>query len=191
MDNPIEHVAVCAIPDTRSKWWWFVTFGISLLVLTAIAAVKLHTAKATHAHAAGALMMTAAVAFIALTFHVRTWGGSAAWLLSGMIYGVAGLIAFASPAANGSVGLLLALMLMASGLMRMWWSVALTSPRGLGWITTSGAMSVLAGFIFIGWPDVPRVPAIIVAFDLAVQGTTAIAFGYTLRSRQGIAGAPV
>jgi uncharacterized membrane protein HdeD (DUF308 family) len=183
MNSPIEQVSVvCVIPDTRSKWSSFVTFGISLLALTAIATLKLPDAKAAPLHGAGLLMIAAAVAIIAQTFHVRTWGGSAAWLLSGIVYGLAGLIAFTSGAPAGNAGLLLALMLITSGLMRLWWSVALTFPRGLGWITTSGATSVLAGFVFIGWPDVAAVPAIIVAFDLAVQGATAIAFGYALRS---------
>jgi len=174
--------AVCVIPDMRSKWSCFVTLGISLLGLTAVATSGLLAAKAGPVHAAGVLMMSAAAAIIAQTFHVRTWGGSAAWLLSGMLYGLAGLIAFVSAATAGSTGLLLALMLITSGLMRIWWSVALTSPRGLGWITASGATSVLAGFLFIGWPDVPSAAPLIVALDLAVQGVTAIAFGYALRS---------
>ena len=183
MHTSIDPVpAVCPIPDTRSKWSWFVIFGLSLLVLTAIAVFKLNTAKADPVNTLGVLMMTAASAVIVLTFHVRTWGGSGAWLLSGMLYGVAGLVAFANTSSAGSAGLLLALMLITSGLLRMWWSVALISPRGLGWITTSGATSVLAGFIFIGWPDIASVLVIIIALDLGVQGITATAFGWALRS---------
>ena len=79
--------------------------------------------------------------------------------------------------------LLLAVMLIASGLMRIWWSVLLRSLHGWAWLTASGVISVLAGTVFlIGWPEnAVWLLGMVLAFDLAFQGATTIGFGLALK----------
>jgi uncharacterized membrane protein HdeD (DUF308 family) len=174
-----EVAQVCALAEPRKAWPWFVAFGVALILLTGFAALNVRTVGRA-VYPAGLVMMPAAFAAIGLTLEIRSWGASGAWLLSALLYAAAALLAFNDLSLTNGPSLLLALMLMASGLMRMWWSMALRTPRGIGWMTASGAVSALAALILIACPNAAWLAALIFAGDAGVQGAAAIAFGWAL-----------
>ncbi len=167
-----------------SLWGWFVVLGVALLVLSGVALFNLTAATITSVFLVGVVMLIGAIGQIVHAFQVRRWGGFALLLLSGLLYGVAGVLAFANPSlAAVALTLLLAGMLIASGVTRIWWSFVLRSLRGWGWITASGVITVLAGAVFlVGWPEnAVWLLGMVLAVDLALQGAGMIGFGLALK----------
>lgn len=170
--------------SVRAQWGWYVALGVALLLLAVFAGMNLYAATVASVYVVGILMLIGAVAQIVHAFRVRRWGGFIAWLLAGMLYAAAGVLTLANPRlAAATLTLLLAVALIASGLMRIWWSGWLRPLPGWGWVTASGIISALAGVVFVaGWPqNALWLLGMILVFDLAFQGVAAIVFGLTLR----------
>jgi uncharacterized membrane protein HdeD (DUF308 family) len=85
--------------------------------------------------------------------------------------------------AAATLTLLLAIALIASGILRIWWSFQLKPQVGWGWVLASGIITLLAGIIFVlGWPvNSLWLLGMVLAIDLTFQGIAAIAFGLTLK----------
>jgi uncharacterized membrane protein HdeD (DUF308 family) len=170
--------------EIRSKWGWFVALGIALLVLGLFAFWNLIAATVATVLWVGVLMVIGAIAQIIHAFQVKSWGGFFFWLLSGILYGVAGVIAWTNPVlAAVTLTLVLAFALIASGIMRIWGSFQLKPEIGWGWVLASGIVTLLAGIIFIlGWPvNSLWLLGMVLAIDLTFQGIATIAFGLTLK----------
>ena len=110
-----------AIGETRAKWGWFVALGLVLLIFGIIAFGNLFVATVASVFVVGWLMLMAGVVEIVHAFGVKTWGRFFYWLLSGLLYAVAGFFAFYNPLlASAVLTFLLAVALIASGLLRIW-----------------------------------------------------------------------
>jgi uncharacterized membrane protein HdeD (DUF308 family) len=85
--------------------------------------------------------------------------------------------------AAATLTLLLAIALILSGILRIWWSFQLKPEVGWGWVLASGIITLLAGIIFVlGWPvNSLWLLGMVLAIDLTFQGIAAIAFGLTLK----------
>ncbi|GAA2846566.1 uncharacterized membrane protein HdeD (DUF308 family) [Aminobacter aminovorans] len=165
----------------RSKWGWFVLLGVALTVLGVVAAGNLMIATVASVYFVGWLMILAGVFEIIHAFGIKNWGGFLLWLLGGVLYIVAGFLAFSNPLlASAILTLFLAASLVASGLMRIWMGI---KGRGLlsswGWIVAAGVVTLLAGIVIaIGWPvNSLIVLGAFLAIDLIFQGISYIAFG--------------
>ncbi|WP_378943327.1 HdeD family acid-resistance protein [Mesorhizobium sp. ANAO-SY3R2] len=168
----------------RSKWGWFVVLGIIVLALGVIAAGNLLIATAASVFFVGAMMIAAGIVEIIHAFGVKSWGKFILWLLSGLLYIVAGYFAFANPLlATAVLTLFLAISLIASGLVRIWIGFTSKNLAGWGWVVAAGVVTVLAGLIiFSGWPvNSLWILGLFLAIDLIFQGITYIAFGFGLR----------
>ena len=172
------------IGDRRAKWGWFVLLGVLVLALGIFAAGNLLVATAASVFFVGALMLVAGIFEVIHAFGVKTWGTFFWWLISGLLYIVAGYLAFANPLlASAVMTLFLAITLVVSGLLRVWVGFADKSASGWGWIVASGVVTVIAGLIIgSGWPyNSLWILGLFLAIDLIVQGATYIAFGLGLR----------
>jgi uncharacterized membrane protein HdeD (DUF308 family) len=168
----------------RTKWGWFVVLGIVVLALGIIAAGNLLVATAASVFFVGAMMIAAGIVEIIHAFGVKSWGKFILWLLSGILYIVAGYMAFANPIlATAFLTLFLAISLIASGLVRIWIGFSSKNLEGWGWVVAGGLVTVVAGLIiFSGWPvNSLWILGIFLAIDLIFQGITYIAFGLGLR----------
>lgn len=168
----------------RSKWGWFVVLGIIVLALGVIAAGNLLIATAASVFFVGAMMIVAGIVEIIHAFGVKSWGKFILWLLSGLLYIVAGYFAFANPLlATAVLTLFLAISLIASGLVRVWIGFTSKNLEGWGWVVAAGIVTTLAGLIiFSGWPvNSLWILGLFLAIDLIFQGITYIAFGFGLR----------
>lgn len=171
----------------HSVWAGSVALGAALIGLAVIAASDLYTATIPTLRVVGIVMLIASVAQTGHALSVRglvSPGGFLAWLSSALLYGVAGWLAFTNPSlAAAAWTLLLAFALTVSGSTRIWWGFWLRVLPGWGSIAASGAITSLAGIVFLlGWPqDALWLLGRVLAVDLAFQGAMAIAFGLALR----------
>lgn len=173
--------------EIRSRWGWFVALGVALLILAFLAFSNLIVATIASVFMVGVLMTVGAVIEIAHAFRVRRWGGFFFWLLGGVLYGVAGILTFYNPLLAAAVlTLVLAIALIAAGILRVWASIRMRPLRGWGWITASGIITIAAGVVFaLGWPaNTLFLLGIVLAVDLTFQGVAAIAFGMALKANR-------
>lgn len=169
----------------QAQWGWLVAIGIGFLVLSALAFGNLLAATAASVFLVGILMLAGAVAQLVEAFQVRRWGRFFLLLLSAILYGIAGVLAFVNPTlAAAALTLLLAITLVVSGALRLGWGFTLRGIPGRGWIIASGIVSILVGIVFYAsWPqNTPWLLGIFLAVDLALQGILLVAFGLGLRS---------
>ena len=171
--------------EIRSKWGWFVALGVALLILGLFAFSNVLVATFVSVIYVGVVMIVGGVAQIFLAFQVRTWGGFFFWLLSGLLYGAAGLFAFYNPLlAAGVVTLFLAGAMVVAGALRIALGVRSRPLGGWGWVVASGVTTLLVGIIVaVGWPaNTLWVLGLFLAIDLTFQGASALIFGLTLKS---------
>ncbi len=173
-----------AITEVRSKWGWFVALGIAFLVLGVIAFVNVVLATVVSVYYVGILMLIAGVAQFIHAFGVKGWGQFILWLLAGLLYAAAGVIAFTNPLlASAVLTLILAITLVADGLLRIWIAFKERSNSGWGWVLVAGIVTLLAGLVIAaGWPvNSLWILGLFLAVDLIFQGWSFIAFGFGLR----------
>jgi uncharacterized membrane protein HdeD (DUF308 family) len=173
-----------AIRQTRAKWGWFVALGVVLLILGGIAFGNLFIATVASVYVVGWLMLMAGVVEIVHAFGVRTWSRFFYWLLSGLLYAIAGFFAFDNPVLASTVlTFLLAVALIASGVLRAWVGYSHRPEPGWGWVVAGGVITAIAGLIIaIGWPvNSLWVLGLFLAIDLIFRGWTFIALGLALR----------
>ena len=173
-----------AIGTTRGKWGWFVALGVLLLIFGGIAFGNLFIATVASVYMVGWLMLMAGVVEIIHAFGVKTWGRFFYWLLSGLLYATAGFFAFDNPVlASAVLTLLLAIALVASGLLRAWVGYNHRPEKGWGWLFAAGIITALAGLVIAsGWPvNSLWVLGMFLAVDLVFQGWSFIAVGLALK----------
>ncbi|MGN6142154.1 MAG: HdeD family acid-resistance protein [Mesorhizobium sp.] len=173
-----------AIGETRDKWGWFIALGVLLLIFGGIAFGNLFIATVASVYMIGWLMLFAGAIEIVHSFGVKTWGRFFYWFLSGLLYAVAGFFAFYNPLlASAAFTFLLAVALIAAGLLRAWVGYQHWSEKGSGWIVTAGVVTALAGLVIaMHWPvNSLWVLGLFLAIDLVFQGWTFIAFGLALK----------
>ena len=173
-----------AISQTRAKWGWFLAMGVLLLIFGGIAFGNLMIATVASVYVVGSLMLVAGIIEVAHAFGVRTWGRFFYWLLSGLLYAVAGFVAFDNPLlASAVLTFVLAVALIASGMLRAWVGFSHRPERGWGWVVAGGVITALAGLIIaMGWPvNSIWVLGLFLAIDLIFQGWGFIALGLALK----------
>ncbi|TPK82580.1 HdeD family acid-resistance protein [Mesorhizobium sp. B2-4-12] len=174
-----------AFAEARARWGWFLVLGIIFVVLGAIAVSNLLFATIVTVYYVGMLMIVAGVAQIVQSMRVKSWGGFFLWLLSGLLYAVAGVMTFANPLLVSAIlTLLLALLTIASGLMRLWLGFQAKSEQGWGWIVASGVVTTIAGLVLVlGWPvNSLWLLGLVLSIDLVFQGLTLIGLSLRLRT---------
>ncbi|SNB62088.1 Uncharacterized membrane protein HdeD, DUF308 family [Arboricoccus pini] len=170
------------------KWGWFVVLGVVLLILGLIALGNLFEATIVSIYYLGALMLLGGIAEVIHAFGVKTWGRFAYWLLSGLIYCLAGILAFVNPLlASAVLTLVLAISLIVAGILRL--VAGFSSPSGglSGWIVLSGIITLLAGLVVaVGWPvNSLFILGLLLAIDLIFQGWASVALGLAMRRLGG------
>lgn len=174
-----------AIGETRTKWGWFVVLGILFLIFGGIAFGNLFLATIASVYVVGILMLIGGITEIIHSFGVKSWGSFFWWFLSGLLYAIAGFLAFYNPLlASVVLTFLLAASLIAAGLLRLWVGFSDRSASGWGWVVAAGVVTVLAGLIIaFRWPvNSLWVLGLFLAIDLIFQGWAYIAFGIALRN---------
>jgi uncharacterized membrane protein HdeD (DUF308 family) len=173
-----------AISELRGKWGWFVALGVVMIVAGVIALLNLMLATQVSVLYVGALMLVGGIFQIVHAFGVKSWGRFLWWLISGIVYAAAGVVAFLNPFLTATVlTLILAAALVGAGVLRIFVGLEHRSEPNWGWIVAAGVVTALAGLIIaLGWPvNSLFVLGMFLGFDLIFQGATLTAFGLALK----------
>jgi uncharacterized membrane protein HdeD (DUF308 family) len=166
------------------KWALFIV-GATLVTLGALAFVNLFVGAAPLVRFTGAMMALGAVAQLLHALLVVGWRGFYAWVLSGALYGVAGLVVIYSPSlASMTSALGVVFALGASAILRLWTGIRLRPQAGWRWLALSGGLTIATSLVVAaGWPvDHAGLFATVLAADLVAQGVSAVASGLSLKA---------
>ncbi|MBI1867355.1 MAG: DUF308 domain-containing protein [Methylocystis sp.] len=173
-----------AIEHLRSRWAWFVGFGV-LCALFGVAALALvGTATIAFVYLIALFMIVVGGTEIVVGVNSHLWSSRFLLVLIGLLYVVTGSFALANPLTGAAAfTLLLGASLFATGLVRIYFGVKL--PHGpSGFVILAGAITTLLGmFILFGWPqNSPFILGLLLGVDLLFYGCAWIGFGLMLRS---------
>jgi uncharacterized membrane protein HdeD (DUF308 family) len=170
--------------DAHPRWGWFVGLGVILILLAVLAFANLLAATVASVLFIGAMMTVGAVFQVIHAFQVQRWSGFAVWLLSGVLYGIAGVVILFNPLLGAAtLTLLFAVSLIVSGAFRIVWGYKRKPLSGWGWLLASGIVTLLVGLLFlIQWPaNALFLLGIVLAIDLTFQGVAWLVTGLELR----------
>ncbi len=183
-DTP--HTLGSAIHTLRHNWSWFVGLGVLSTLAGLLALGNLMVGTLVSILFIGAMMTVAGVAHVIHAFQVREWGQFALWLLTGLLYTVAGLLIAYNPALGASVfTLFIGIMLIASGIMRIIVAFGMRGMDGWVWMLLAGLVTLLLGLLIAAhWPvDSLWVLGMFLGIDLVFTGVGLVAWGLRLKPR--------
>lgn len=164
------------------RWAWLLALGV-LMVLAGLAALGA-TVTATLATVwfLGAVLLAAGVVDIVSAFTSWKWRGFGLSLINGILAAVVGGLLMSRPAVGaGVLTLILALMLLATGISRILFSASERFPRW-GWSFASGILAVvLGGLVLAQFPTSAFwFLGLVVAVELLSRGTIWITLAFAL-----------
>ena len=132
------------------------------------------------------MMIIAGVAEVINAFQVKTWGRFIFWLLLGILYIVAGFVAFENPLLTAVwLTLILGAALVASGIVRIFLGFNMKAGSPWVWVVVSGLITLVLGHDHPGriGPS-PRLYTlgIFLGVDLVFAGASWIGLGMGLRN---------
>src|SRR4051794_32058349 len=184
MTDATHHSLGDAIAALRRNWGWFVGLGVLSIVAGLLALGNLMAGTLVSILFIGAMMTVAGIAHIIHAFQVREWGQFALWLLTGILYTLAGLLIAYNPALGASVfTLFIGIMLIASGIMRIIVAFGMRGHPGWGWMLVAGLITLLLGLMIAAhWPvDSLWVLGMFLGIDLLFTGVGLVAWGLRLK----------
>src|SRR5262245_35828670 len=170
----------------RAGWGWLMAFGVILAVLGVICLVNVVDASLVTAALVGLLLALGGVVEIISGF---LGGGSGTrrviHIVVGILYLIVGLWVFAEPIKGViALTLLIAIMLIAEGILRIWWAV--TEHPEWRWLHVGlGIITILLGFwLWTGIPVSGIVIGFFVGLSLLMAGITWMALAWAVRSAE-------
>ncbi len=168
----------------RSKWVWLLLAGIALVAVGFVAAVNVVSATVASIFFIGAMMIIGGVVQLIHAFQVKTWKQSLLWVLVGVLYVVAGFLAFMNPLlASAAFTLMFAFSVIAAGIVRIVAGFQIRPESNWGWLVAAGVLTLLVGAILLaGWPvNSLWILGFLLAFDLVFHGVALTMFALSLR----------
>ncbi|OHV75999.1 HdeD family acid-resistance protein [Rhizobium sp. LCM 4573] len=177
-----------SVGTVRDKWGWFLALGILLLVFGIIAFANLFVATVASVFYIGMMMLIGGAAQFIHAFQSKGgWRDWLYWGLSGLLYTIAGLLAFWNPALTAVVfTFFMAVAMIVAGGFRIWIGFRMRPMKGAGWVITAGIVTVIAGLVIaLGWPvNSLWVLGLFLAIDLIMQGWALIALALAARAKE-------
>jgi uncharacterized membrane protein HdeD (DUF308 family) len=171
----------------RAKWGWIVALGVVFLIAGFIALGSAVAATASAVMIIGIMMIVGGVAEIVAAFSVKDWGKFAVWMLLGLLYVGAGIIALMNPFAAATIlTLMLGGALVFGGVLRIFLAFSMKSAgKPWGWVVVSGLVTLLLGAMIIAqWPASSFfVLGIFLGIDLIFIGSGWVTMGLALKNR--------
>ncbi|MCJ9672365.1 MULTISPECIES: HdeD family acid-resistance protein [unclassified Neorhizobium] len=174
-----------SVATVRDKWGWFLALGILLLILGFLALANLLVATVASVFYIGMMMLTGGIAYLVHAFQVKGWDHILFWAASGILYTIAGLLAFWNPALTAAiVTFFIAMALIVAGIFRLWIGLKMRPMRGSGWFIFGGVITGLAGLVIaFGWPvNSLWILGLFLAIDLTIQGWALIALALAAKA---------
>jgi uncharacterized membrane protein HdeD (DUF308 family) len=183
--NP-PHNLGAAVHGLHGKWGWIVALGVVYMIAGFIALGSVVLATVVSVTIIGVMMLLAGVFEIVSAFQMKTWGKFFVWILLGVLYAIAGIIAFDDPLlVAGVLTLMLGAALVATGIVRVVLVFQMKGGAPWAWVAISGLITILLGVIILmHWPvSSLYVLGIFLGIDLLFAGASWISLGLMLRRR--------
>lgn len=186
-DTP-QHLGLgSGIAALRPKWGWIVALGVVYLVAGFIALGSVVMATVASVLVVGAMMIVAGVFEVIGAFQMKSWGRFLIWALLGVLYIVAGFLAFENPLlAAVLLTLFLGASLVASGVVRLFLAFSMQRESPWVWVAISAVITLLLGLLILArWPvNSVYILGIFLGIDLIMAGAGWVGLGFSLRRRQ-------
>jgi uncharacterized membrane protein HdeD (DUF308 family) len=187
-----RHGMAAGVEVLRAKWGWVVALGAVYLLAGLFALYSVATATVASVFVVGIMMIIAGVAEVINAFQLKSWGKFLLWVLLGVLYIVAGFVAFENPLLTAALlTLILGAALVASGIMRIILAFSMIR-EGAPWIGVafSGVITLLLGLVVLAhWPVSSLYTlGLFLGIDLVFAGVGWIGMGLRLgaaSNRQG------
>ena len=176
---------VPTLAPLHAKWGWIVALGVVYLVAGVIALGSVFAATVASVFVVGIMMMIAGVAEVINAFQIKTWGRFFFWLILGILYIVAGFVAWDNPLLTAVwLTLFLGAALVASGIVRIFLGFNMQHGSPWMWVVVSGLITLLLGVIILAhWPvSAVYTLGIFLGVDLVFAGASWISLGLALRN---------
>jgi uncharacterized membrane protein HdeD (DUF308 family) len=152
----------------RKSWIWMGLFGLISLVGGIFALVNPFAATLAATLMAGWVFAILGVLQIIQAFQVQGWGGFIWALLFGILTLVVGGSLIFNPLAGMiSLTLLVAVLFLATGVVKIMYAISLRPVTGWGWVLVSGIVSAVLGIMILA--DFPASAASILGILLGVE----------------------
>jgi uncharacterized membrane protein HdeD (DUF308 family) len=176
---------VPTLAPLHAKWGWIVALGVVYLIAGIVALGSVFAATVASVLVVGIMMMIAGVAEVINAFQVKTWGRFFFWLILGILYIVAGFVAWDNPLLTAVwLTLFLGAALVASGIVRIFLGFNMQHGSPWMWVVVSGLITLLLGVIILAhWPvSAVYTLGIFLGIDLVFAGASWISLGLALRN---------
>jgi uncharacterized membrane protein HdeD (DUF308 family) len=174
-----------SLAPLHAKWGWIVALGVVYLVAGIIALGSVMAATVASVLVVGVMMVIAGVAEVINAFQVKTWGRFFFWLALGILYIIAGFVAWDNPLLTAVwLTLFLGAALVASGIVRIFLGFNMKAGSPWVWVVVSGLITLVLGLIILAhWPfSSVYVLGIFLGVDLVFAGASWIGLGMALRN---------
>ena len=174
-----------SLAPLHAKWGWIVALGVVYLVAGIIALGSVFAATVASVFVVGIMMLIAGVAEVVNAFQVKSWGRFFFWLILGILYIVAGFVAFENPLLTAVwLTLFLGAALVASGILRIFLAFNMQHGSPWMWVAVSGIITLVLGLIILAhWPvSAVYTLGIFLGVDLVFAGASWIGIGMALRN---------
>jgi uncharacterized membrane protein HdeD (DUF308 family) len=181
------HSLGAAVNTLGGRWGWIVALGVVYMICGFIALGSVVLATVVSVTLIGVMMLLSGVFEIISAFQMKSWGRFFVWILLGVLYAVAGVLAFVDPLlVAGVLTLMLGAALVATGIVRIVLAFQMKGGAPWAWIAISGLITTLLGaIILIHWPvSSLYVLGIFLGVDLMFAGASWISLGLMLRRRR-------
>jgi uncharacterized membrane protein HdeD (DUF308 family) len=172
------------IAPLRAKWGWVVALGVVYLITGFVALGSVVLATVASVLVVGVMMIIAGVAEVINAFQLKSWGKFLLWALLGLLYIIAGFMAFENPVFAAVVlTLVLGVSLFASGAMRIFLAFSMKRETPWIWVAISGVITLLLGLLILArWPvNSVYILGLFLGIDLVIAGASWIGIGFGLR----------
>jgi uncharacterized membrane protein HdeD (DUF308 family) len=138
----------------QRNWGWFLALGIVQILLGTIALGESFLMTIFSVVMLGWLLIIGGVSSIFHAFMEREWGGFVIDLLTGLLYGIVGLMVITSPVEGAvTLTLVISMFLIVGGIFRIVESLVGALPHR-GWVLFNGVITLVLGImIWRQWPS--------------------------------------
>jgi uncharacterized membrane protein HdeD (DUF308 family) len=173
-----------------AKWGWIVALGIVYVIAGLLALASVAMATVVSVLIVGVMMVLSGVAEVVNAFQFKSWPKFLLWVALGLLYVVAGFIAFENPLLAAAVlTLLLGAALIASGIVRIMLAFSMKQESPWIWVLMSGVLTLLLGLMILArWPvSSVYVLGLFLGIDLVFAGTAWIGLGLGVKNKAAAA----
>lgn len=187
----LTQIHLVGVEELRKRWGWVVGMGVLLVILGTLAVGSSALVTMATMVFLASLMFLAGVLQTAHGFMSKDWGGFFVDLFTGLLYTVVSFLILTHPGATAAgLTLLIALLLIFSGIFRIVLAIA-TRFQHSGWLLLNGAVNLLLGFsIYRDWPlSGLWVIGLFVGIDMLFNGWSLIMLGLAVKNAPKAEGA--